>query len=35
MGGDYTSWERAIKVNFPYSAQPQAEVEHYRGWLRE
>jgi hypothetical protein len=35
MAGDYTSWGQAIKVNLPYSAVPQAEVEQYRGWLRE
>jgi hypothetical protein len=31
MGGDYTSWGRAIKAKSPNSVRPLAEVEHYRG----
>src|ERR1700733_3681311 len=35
MGGDYTSWEGAIKTNKPNSTRPQAELEHCRGWFGE
>jgi hypothetical protein len=35
MGGDYTSWGGATKAKPGNSTEPQAEVEHYRGWLRE
>jgi hypothetical protein len=35
MGGDYTSWARAIKANRPNSAQRKVEVEHCRAWFRE
>jgi hypothetical protein len=35
MGGDYTSWRRAIKANRRNSPEPHLELQHCRGWLRE